>query len=129
LGLPTYYGKFLPHVFSFCPHVYRLLGKDIPLELGCSRKEVFQGSEGPDDIIAIRSHYNPKLKLVLPCGAFAYGVRDVLAHKVPENSERHIRYAVLIEKNYSHLEQEGLACIFGNKEFNLCQEAALTSFA
>ena len=30
-------------------------------------------------------------------GENAYGVRDVLAHKVPENSERHIRYAVLTE--------------------------------
>ena len=79
------------------PPRIQVVGKGHTLELGYSRKEVFQGSEGLDDIIAIRSHYNLKLKLVLPCGAFAYGVRDVLAHKVPENSERHIRYAVLTE--------------------------------
>jgi len=69
-------------------------------------------------------HHNPKLKLILARRAFAYRVWVVLAHKVPDSSGRPIRYAVLIEKNYSHLEQ-GLACIFGNKG---CQEAALTLF-
>ena len=38
--------------------MYQLLGKGHTLELGYSRK-VFQGSKGPDDINAIRSHCNP----------------------------------------------------------------------
>ena len=42
MGLPAYYGKFLPHVFSFGPHVYRLLGKDIPWSWATVEKKSFK---------------------------------------------------------------------------------------
>ena len=120
--------KFLPHVFSFCTHIHRLWERTLPgagLQQKRSLSRQWRTCWHHCHLHIV--HHNPKLKLVLACGAFAYRVRAVLAHKVPDSSGRPIRYAVLIEKNYSHLEQ-GLACNFGNKGFNLCQEAALTSF-
>ena len=66
-------------------------------------------------------HFDPKLKLLLACDASAYGVVAVLAHRIPDGSERPIAYTsrtlLKAECNYSQLEKEGLACVFGVKSF------------
>ena len=66
-------------------------------------------------------HFNPKLPLLLACDASAYGIGAVLAHQMPDGSERPVGYASrtlnAAERNYSQLEKEGLACIFGIKRF------------
>ena len=56
------------------------------------------------------------------CDASANGVSSVLAHRFEDGSKRPIGYAsrslALAERNYSQLEKEGLACIFGVKRFH-----------
>ena len=47
---------------------------------------------------------NPKLKLVLAWDASAYGVGAVLAHVMPDDSERPLGKLQGPEKNYSQLE-------------------------
>ena len=67
-------------------------------------------------------HFDLKLSLTLECDASAYGLGAVLAHKYPNGSERPIGYASRsmsrAEKNYSQIEKEGLACVFGINEFH-----------
>ena len=67
-------------------------------------------------------HFDPKLSLTLACDASAYGLGAVLAHKYPDGSERPIGYASRslsrAEKNYSQIEKEGLACVFGINKFH-----------
>lgn len=62
-------------------------------------------------------HFDPKLDIVLVCDASSYGVGAVLAHRMPDGSERPVGYAfrtlTLAERNYSQLEREGFACVFG----------------
>ena len=63
-------------------------------------------------------HFNPKLPILLACDASAYGIGAVLAHRMPDGSEKPIGYASCIlnsaERNYS---QEGLSLVFGIKWF------------
>ena len=68
------------------------------------------------------AHYDPSLKLTLACDASNYGLGAVLAHKMPDRSERPIGYASRTlskaERNYSQWKKEGLASIFGINKFH-----------
>ena len=68
-------------------------------------------------------HYNEDLPLVLACDASPQGIGAVLSHIMPDGAEKPIAYAsrtlTKAEKNYSQLEKEGLAVVFGVKNIML----------
>ena len=64
--------------------------------------------------------YNPQWPLVLACDASFYGVGAILAHMMPDGSEKLIAYTsrtLNAAENYSQIEKEGLSCVFGVKKF------------
>ena len=67
-------------------------------------------------------HYNPDLPIKLAVDASNYGLDAVISHITPEGSKCPIAYAsrtlTAIESNYSQLDKEPLAIIFGIKKFN-----------
>ena len=67
-------------------------------------------------------HYNHKLPLLLSSDASPYGVGEVLLYITEEGKDQPITFAsislVPAEKNYSQLDKEALAIIFGFKKFH-----------
>ncbi len=65
-------------------------------------------------------HFDPSFPLILACDASQYGIGAVLAHKMPDGTERPIGYVSRslndAEKNYAQLEK-GLSQVFGVKKF------------
>lgn len=122
LGLLTYYGKFLPNVSSVLAPLYKLLRNDCPWQWTAEQERAFCASKKLLISSQFLVHFDPELKLLLACDASAYGVGAVLAHLMPDGLERPIAYASRTlskaECNYSQLEKEGLACVFGIKKFH-----------
>ena len=122
LGLLTYYTRFLPNMSTVLSPLYRLLQKDVKWQWTADENQAFSASKDLLTSSSLLVHFDPKLKLILACDASAYGIGAVLAYKYPDGSERPIGYASRslskAEKNYSQIEKEGLACVFGVNKFH-----------
>ena len=119
LRLLTYYSKFLPNMSIKLHPLYRLLRKNTPFIWGDSQGKAFEESKSQLSTSSFLAHFDTTLPLILACDASAYGIGVVLAHRFPHGSEKLIGYASRTlnsaERNYSQLEKEGLACVFGIK--------------
>ena len=122
LGLLTYYCKFLPDVSTVLAPLYRLLRKEARWHWTAKEEQAFCKSKELLTSSKLLVHFDASLPLILACDASAYGVGAVLAHQMPDGTERPIGYASRTlspaEKNYSQIEKEGLACVFGVKRFH-----------
>ena len=117
LGLLTYYNRFLPNMSTVLSPLYKLLQKSTKWQWTTKQNKAFSASKELLTSSRLLVHFDPKLSLTLACDASAYGLGAVLAHKYPDGSERPIGYASRslskAEKNYSQIEKECLACVFG----------------
>ena len=122
LGMLSYYSKFLPNLSSTHHALYQLLKKGVNWSWGVDQAKVFAASKKLLMSSDCLTHFDSTLDLSLACDTSNYGLGAVLSHKLPDGSERPITYASWTlnsaKHNYSQLEKEGLACIFGIKRFN-----------
>ena len=122
LGLLTYYAKFLPDVSTVLAPLYQLLKKESQRHWSAKEEKAFNKSKELLTSFKLLVHFDASLLLTLACDASAYGVGAVLPHRMPDGSERPIGYASrtlpAAERNYSQIEKEGLACVFGVKHFH-----------
>ena len=74
----------------------------------------------PSDTLLV--HFDSTKPILVYAEASPYGVGTILAHKMPDNSEKPIAFAshtlTPAECNYSQLEKEALAIIFAVKRFH-----------
>ena len=103
------------------PPLYCLLKKDVKWTWG-KKDDTFHTAKNALQDDSLLTHYDDSKQLLLACDASKYGLGDVLSHIMEDGEERPIAYAsrtlTVVEKNYSQLEKEGLAIIFGVKKFH-----------
>ena len=122
LGLVNYYGKFLPNLVTRLSSLYTLLQKQTKWSWGRKQQEAFSDVKALLMSPHLLVHYDSRKPLVLSCDASPYGVGAVLSHVMDDGSEQPVAYAsrslAPAEKNYSQLDKEGLAIVYGVKKFH-----------
>ena len=123
IGLVNYYGKFLPDLSTVLSPLYRLLRKEDKWCWGKEQQTAFEKVKSLLTSDRLLVHYDPDQELILACDASPYGVGAVLSHRGEDGQEKPVAFAsrtlAKAEKNYSQLEKEGLAIVFGVKKFHL----------
>ncbi len=122
IGILTYYGKFLSNLSSKLAPLYKLLQNHTKWKWPDNQERAFRFAKQALQADSLLVHYNEDLPLVLACDASPQGIGAVLSHIMPDRDEKPIAYAsktlTRAEKNYSQLEKEGLAIIFGVKKYH-----------
>ena len=121
-GILNYYHRFLPNLSAKLAPLYHLLQKDVKWSWGPEQEQAFSEAKNALQDDSLLVHYDETKPLILACDASQYGLGALLSHVMENGTERPIAYAsrtlTPAEKNYSQLEKEGLAIIFGVKKFH-----------
>ncbi|XP_043229848.1 uncharacterized protein K02A2.6-like isoform X5 [Amphibalanus amphitrite] len=118
LGLVQYYSRFLPRLSTVAAPMYELEKKDVKWAWGERQKFSFQETKDLLAVAPVLVHYQQDKPLVLTADASPYGVAAVLSHPDPQTgADQPIAFAsrslTPAERNYSQLDREALAIIFG----------------
>lgn len=120
IGLVTYYAKFLPNMATLLAPLYELLKSNTPWKWEAQQKEAFVKIKETLQNSSLLMHFDSEKEVVLACDASPYGLGAVLSHVTPDG-DRPVAFAsrslTRAEKNYSHIEKETLALVFGATKF------------
>ncbi|XP_013172204.1 PREDICTED: uncharacterized protein K02A2.6-like [Papilio xuthus] len=117
LGLINYYSRFIPNMSTLLNPLYKLLAKG---NKWCWNRDCERAFKAVKDKLVsgpALAHYSPSLPLVLAVDSSAYGLGAVLAHRMPDGSERIVscasRTLTDTERRYSQIDKEALAIVYG----------------
>jgi hypothetical protein len=122
LGSVQFYAKFLPpDLATISAPLYRLMKKANPWKWGEEEQKSFQRLKDLLSSDSILVHLNKNLPIGIACDASNVGIGAVLFHRFKDGSERPIANVSKIltnsQRNYSQIQKEALAIIFGLKKF------------
>ena len=121
LGLINYYRPFLPNLAHVLAPLHKLLQKDSEWLWTDIQDKAFLAAKSKLQSSTLLVHFDSDKELILTCDASPYGLGAVFSHKMEDGSEKPINFAsrslAPAEKNYSQLEKETLAIVFGVKKF------------
>ena len=122
LDMINYYQKFLPNLSSVLAPLHELLCKENRWHWGKKQMQAFQKCKDFLKSTRLLVHYDSQKKLTLACDASQYGLGAVLSYRMDDDSEGPIAYASRTlsntERNYSNLDREALALVFGVNKFH-----------
>ena len=117
--MPSFCRNFLQRLLRPLHYLQR---KNTKWHLRHKQQAAFEASKKLLISAEVLVHFDVKKDLILSCDASPSGVGAVLAHRMPDGSERPVAYASgslnPAERNYSHLDKEGVAVIFGVRKFH-----------
>ena len=122
LGSVQFYAKFLPaNLSTIAEPLYRLTKKSTKWSWGNEQEQAFQKLKellSSDDVLV---HYRKDVPIGIACDASNVGIGAVLFHRFPGGVERPIanvsKTLTDTQRNYSQIQKEALAIIFGLKKF------------
>lgn len=121
LGLVNHYRKYVPQMSTLCCPLNQLLQKGKEF---CWSRECEDAFRQIRDVLVsppVLTHYDPKTPVLLAVDASPVGLGAILSHQTSQG-ERPIAYASRsltgAERNYSQIEKEGLAIVFGLNRFH-----------
>uniref|UniRef100_A0A2S2ND60 RNA-directed DNA polymerase n=1 Tax=Schizaphis graminum TaxID=13262 RepID=A0A2S2ND60_SCHGA len=120
LGLINYYRGYIPMSSTILSSLYNLTKKNVKWVWSDECESAFKKASILKESQLLVT-YNPDLPLILTCDSSSYGVGAVLSHII-DKEEKPIMFASstlsAAEKNYSQIDREALAIIFGIKKFH-----------
>lgn len=120
LGLVGFYSRLCPDLATIAEPLYALTPKNVQFDWQDIHEQSFRKirKELVSDRILV--HYNPKLPVILSVGASPTGLGAFLAHEI-NGQEKPIAFASRVltqsERNYSQIDKEALAIVWGIKKF------------
>lgn len=122
LGMISFYDRFLEHRATIANELYQLLAKNVPWRWEAKHAAAFKRLKQLVLQKTVLAHYDSSKPLILSCDASPYGIGAVLAQKDSQGREAPIAFASRTlgpaERNYSQLDREGLAVVFGAIHFH-----------
>ncbi|CAG9133042.1 unnamed protein product [Plutella xylostella] len=122
LGMVNYYRNFIPNASSILGPLHELLRADAAWEWGPRQRRAVQLVRRELASERVLAHFDPAARLVLAVDAGPHGLGAVLAQIGADGQERPLAFASRSlgqsEKNYSQLQKEATAIIFGIKHFH-----------
>lgn len=119
IGMVNHYGRFIKQLSTKLQPLHRLLCSDVKWHWGKRQNDSFTNIKKLLVSPPIVVHYDPTKPLVLTTDASEYGIGAVLSHSTPDGEHPIACYSRTLskaERNYSQLDKEGLAVIFGLKK-------------
>ena len=121
LGLLQYYSRFIRGLATVAAPLYDLEKKGVMRHWESAQNNAFQRTKELLIAAPVLKHFDPAKELVLTVDASPYGLGAVLSHPEPDG-DRPIAFASrtlsAAEKNYSQLDKEACAVLFGVTKFH-----------
>lgn len=121
IGSANFLRKFVPDFAKIMYPLYQLLKKESQWKWGPSEQDAFNRIKRAMCADTVLRHYDPSGELVLQCDASSVGVGAVLLQPGPDGELQPVAYASRTlnkaEQNYSQIERESLAIVFGIIKF------------
>ena len=120
LGMINYYGKFLKNLSTTLGPLHALLKNGQKWKWSHYCETAFNMANIMLSSSALLVHFDSKKEVIMTCDTSQYGIWAVLSHINDNNDEQPIAFGSRTlhpaEKNYSQIEKEALAVVFGVKK-------------
>lgn len=123
LGLVNYYRQFIPNASALMRPLHDLLRKDSPCAWGERQRSAVAAVRRQLASERVLAHFEPGAQLILSCDAGPNGIASVLSQRTgSDGCERPLAFAsrslTSSEVQYSQIQKEAAAIIFGVKRFH-----------
>jgi len=121
LGKANYYGQFIKNLSTLSAPLNFLRKKGV--EWNWTERCQWAMQKIKDELCneTLLVHFDPRQQLLLSTDASQYGISAIISHKDADGKEKPIAYASKTlnsaERNYSQIEKEALAIVYGVKRF------------